>query len=138
MPDPPAHAQLHDLRLLYLAHEVESVFEGLEKALHRHLPAGHVRDLLEPLFRGGPGHQRLEKELDRLNRLVEARKGEVGAEELLLALAGCERMAQDFYARHAADLHDPALAGLFRDLAAEEAKHLRAAEEALRMQRSVG
>jgi hypothetical protein len=134
----PAHAQLHDLRLLYLAHEVEHVFEGLEKALHRHLPTGHVREALEPLFQGGPDHGRLERELDRLNRLVESQRSEVEPLELLQALADCERMAQDFYTRHAKDLSDPALADLFRGLAKEEAGHLRAVEQALALQRSMG
>jgi hypothetical protein len=134
----PAREQLHDLRLLYLAHEVEHAFEGLEKALERHLPAGRVRELLEPLFKGGPGHSRLETELDRLNRAVESRRADVEPEQLLLALADCERMAQDFYARHAAALSDPALAELFRGLAKEEGRHLRAVEEALALQRSMG
>lgn len=133
----PAHAQLHDLRLLYLAHEVEAVFEGLERALHRHLPSGHVRDLLEPLFKGGPGHKRLERELDRLNRAVESRQSEVEPLELLRALAECEHMALDFYTRHARDLSDPALSDLFQTLAKEEATHLQAVEEALRMQETL-
>lgn len=134
----PARGQLHDLRLLYLAHEVEHVFEGLEKALHRHLPEGHVRDVLEPLFKGGPSHARLEKELDRLNRLMEARRAEVQPEQLLLTLADCERMAQDFYSRHSAELSDPELVDLFRGLAKEEGKHLQAVEQALALQRSMG
>lgn len=133
----PAHSKLHDLRLLYLAHEVEAVFEGLEKALHRHLPDGHVRQLLDPLFKGGPNHERLEAALAHLNKEMEGRRMEVQPLELLLALADCERMAHDFYTRHAKELSDPRLQELFRGLAHEEGRHLDAVQQALALQRSM-
>ena len=135
---PSLHARLHDLRLLYLAHEVEAAFEGLERALHRHLPSGHVQDTLRPLFEGGPSHRRLEEALRSLNREMAERQADVAPLELLRALRDCERMAHDFYVRHAGELSDPKLAELFRGLAQEEAGHLRAVEQAIALQQDIG
>lgn len=126
------HAQLHDLRLLYLAHQVELAFEGLEKALHRHLPPS-LQAALQPLFQGGPNHHRLEARLKSLNAEVHAREAEIPVADLLKALAECERTSRRFYLDHAAELSDPTLAQLFRGLAEEEATHLDAVERAMAM-----
>lgn len=130
------HAKLQDLRLLYLAHEVEKMFEGLEKAFHRHLPPP-LRDELQPLFQGGPGHRELEMQFAQLNAEVKAREADIPLQELLVALRDCESLARRFYLDHSKELSDPALAQLFQRLAAEEAKHLAAVEQAITVARGV-
>lgn len=124
------HAKLHDLRLLYLAHEVERTFEGLEKAFHRHLPE-EMRAALQPLFQGGPSHHRLEARLKQLNAEVQAAQSGIAVQDILLALRDCEAMARDFYLRHVGELADAELQDIFRGMAAEEAQHLAAVEQAI-------
>lgn len=123
--------RLTDLQWLYLAHHLEETFEGLEKAYERHLLDPTVRTMLEPLFAGGPGHRQLEGALARLNEALERDRASLTQRELLGAIAHCERLARDFYQRRADDLSDPALAELFRSLARDEERHLKAAEAAL-------
>ncbi len=130
------HAQLHDLRLLYLAHQVEETFEGLEKALNRHLPP-EFQTVLEPLFQGGPDHAKLDAKLTQLGRKMEAEQANISVSDLLHALRDCERMAQAFYLDHMADLSDPELVQLFRGLAGEEGRHLAAVEKAITMSRGM-
>jgi hypothetical protein len=120
-----------DLRLLYLALHVEEDFERLERALERRLPAP-IRATLAPLFRGGPAHDRLKAEYDRLNAILA--QSEASPEELLRALDDCERLAQAFYELHADDFDEPRLRDLFRALAAEEAGHVVAVGRAMRLE----
>ena len=127
------HERLHDLRLLYLAHQVEETFETLERAFERHLSDPLVKEALKPIFQGGPGHARLEAELARLNTEMAAREQELSPRDILLALLDCERLAEGFYRAHASDLHDPKLADLFRTLGDEERRHLLAVEQALKL-----
>lgn len=129
--------RLHDLRLLYLAHKVEETFEGLEKAMDRHLPED-LREVLRPLFEGGPAHAELETSLDRLNHELEAQQERLSVEDLLMALRDLEETAQEFYLRHAPELSDPVLGQLFRRLAAEEARHLQAVARALQLAAASG
>ena len=123
-------SKLLDLRLLYLAHQVENTFEGLEKAFHRHLP-DELRETLEPLFRGGPSHHKLEAKFNELNAEVQARKSEITVQALLQALKDCELMARDFYMRHVKELSDPELVQIFHGMATEETQHLAAVEQAI-------
>lgn len=127
------HEKLHDLRLLYLAHQVEEIFEKLERAFERHLTDPIVKEALKPLFEGGPGHRELEASLERLNAEVAAHDGELSQADIVLALRDCERLAQGFYQLHANDLYDKHLAQLFHRLGAEEGRHLQAVEQALRL-----
>jgi len=130
MPGSSAGA-LQDLRFLYLAARIEDSFEGLERAMERHIPAGAVREALQPIFEGGPGHLRLAAALDRLSRSLEAARTDIAVDDLLTALHECERMAESFYRRNADALSDPSLRELFLDLAREEARHAEAVRTAM-------
>lgn len=125
------HPQLSDLRLLHLAKAIEDIFEGLEKAFERHIPDGSVKSTLQPLFRGGPYHAKLQEAYDKLNRSIIT--SDVSLDDLLAALLLCERTAQQFYLQHASELHDPALVQIFNGMAGEEGQHARAVEEAQRL-----
>lgn len=132
----PVHEQLKDLRLLYLASQLEESFEGLERAFERRIPPGPVRESLRPLFAGGPGHERLKRSLAQLDRFVKEREANLTTQDLLEALLDCERMAQGFYLGRKPDLADPALAELFASLAAEEGVHIQAVQRAIAMTRT--
>lgn len=125
------HEKLQDLRLLYLAAQVEEVFEKLERAFEGHLDAGPVRQAIRPLFTGGPAHARLQAELKALNEEVQIRQHELSEADILQALLDCERLAQGFYQLHLDDLSSSRLAHLFRELADEEGLHIRAVEKAM-------
>ena len=126
------HERLQDLRLLHLAMQVEEAFEGLEKAIVRHIPPGGVRDSLKPLFEGGAAHERLKAEYARLNRELENASAAMRPEDLLQALLDCERIAQNFYRSHLDDLSDPRLVDLFKKLAEDEGHHAQAVERAMK------
>ncbi len=125
------HEKLKDLRLLYLAHQLEESFEGLERAFERRLPPGPIRESLRPLFAGGPGHARLASALASLDAFVKEREATLSTVDLLEALLDCELMAQAFYAGRTDDLSDPALQELFRQLADEEGRHVQAVRNAM-------
>ncbi|MES2154531.1 MAG: hypothetical protein V4510_05285 [bacterium] len=127
------HEQLKDLRLLYLAHQLEDSFEGLERAFERRIPPGPIRESLQPVFQGGPGHAALTAALGRLNADVKAREVLLTPLDLLQAMLDCERMAQGFYLGRKDDLADPALRDLFVKLAAEEGRHVQVVEKAMAM-----
>jgi rubrerythrin len=124
-------SKLEDLRLLNVAHHLEEAFEGLERELESHIKSDAVRRALEPLFRGGAGHQRLEQELARLRAEMQAAEGSLTERDLLEAIRACEAMAHEFYLRRLDDLSDPRLVALFRDLAAEEGRHEEAVKAAM-------
>lgn len=126
--------RLMDLRHLHLAKGLEEMFEGLEKAFERHLPGGVVRDALRPIFQEGPYHRKLQEAYKTLNTRLAAEAGTIPARDLLECILACERTAQRFYADHAKDLADPALAEVFRGLANEEASHIKCVEYALSLQ----
>ena len=127
---------LQDLRFLHMANQLEEMFEGLEKAFHRHLPEGAVKQALAPVFAEGPNHRRLREAYDRLNR--QASTAQVASIELLEAMLACEEVAHQFYQDNAKNLRDPELAAIFKGLAAEESHHASCVREALRLQRLVG
>lgn len=125
--------RLHDLRLLYLATQIEEAFEGLEKAYERHLPEGAAREALAPIFRDGPAHKQLRTAFRDLSARMEAERERITPRELLEAIRECESMARNFYATHAPEFSDPAMAGIFTRMAQEEAGHERAVAEALQL-----
>lgn len=127
---------LQDLRFLHMATQLEEMFEGLEKAFHRHLPEGAVKQALAPVFAEGPNHRRLRQAYDRLNRQASAEQ--VASIELLEAMLACEDAAHRFYEDNAKNLRDPELVAIFKGLAAEERHHGACVREALRLQRLVG
>ncbi len=120
-----------------MAKSLEDLFEGLEKAFARHLPEGAVKESLDPIFSEGAGHKRLRAAYDELNRRLSAGPPAPHT-QLLECILACEQAAQRFYAEGAGQMHDPALATLFRALAAEEGQHIGYVQEALRLQRMVG
>ena len=130
------HAELMDLRYLHLAKSIEEMFEGLEKAFERHLPEGAVRDMLRPIFEAGASHRKLQEAYTNLNARVAAAP-QVKPTDLLECILACEKSAQKFYEEHAGDLSDPALAAIFKGMAQEEGGHVRCAQQALALQRSM-
>lgn len=127
------HDKLEDLRLLHVAHQLEETFEGLEKAFESRVKDAKLRQVLEPLFRGGPGHAKLEQALAALDKEVQAAGPRLTDRDLLLAILACEKMAKDFYLRRLDDLSNGDLVNLFRQLAIEEDHHIQAVEKALAM-----
>lgn len=124
-------ASLRDLRLLYLASRIEDSLEGLERAYDRHLPEGSAREALQPIFKPGPAHKRLEEALANLNEDIEAQRADITADDLLQAILDCEELAAAFYQRYAGELTDPALRELFLAMSREEAGHVKAVRTAM-------
>lgn len=131
-------ASLQDLRFLHMAKNLEEMFEGLEKAFERHLPAGAVREALRPIFADGPFHRQLKEAYADLNAKVEAARASVTPEVLLDAILACEHAARQYYIDNTPRLSDPNLAAIFQGLAKEETRHIGVVEEALRLQRNAG
>ena len=131
-------SSLQDLRFLHMAKNLEEMFEGLEKALERHLPEGAVREALRPIFVDGPFHRQLKEAYSDLNTKVAAARSAVTPEILLEAILACEHSARQYYIDNAPRLADPKLAAIFLGLAKEEANHIRVVEDALRLQRQIG
>jgi bacterioferritin (cytochrome b1) len=92
-----------------------------------------VRARLAPLFAGGPAHQGLDQALDVALRDAERAGGTLETDEILQSLLDCERIAHDFYLFQLDRLPDEHLVTLFRQLADEEASHIRAVEDAMRL-----
>lgn len=122
--------RLKDLQYLHLACQIEAAFERLERGFAKRLPP-HLRQQLEPLFQEGPNHHRLAQAFADLNHELAEHERDVTLRELLTAIRDCERVARDFYRSNAKNLSDPKLVRIFEGLAAEEGKHLDAAEQAL-------
>jgi rubrerythrin len=103
------------------------MFEKLERGYANHLP-NHVREALEPIFEGGESHNALNLAYARLNQELERDAASIQVDDILDVLMACETAAKQFYATHARELHDPALARLFEGLAADEGRHATAVE----------
>jgi rubrerythrin len=127
--------ELEDIRLLKLAEMYEEAYERFVVELATHFlrdPALRER-ILQVASPEDQHHERIVAQLDRLNGALaeEDRAGMVRA--ALLDVRDVERAARDFYLAHVDRVHDPEVARLFRQLAAEEGRHLRIAEETLRI-----
>jgi rubrerythrin len=125
--------ELNDLRLLKLAEMYEAAYERfvLEVA-GRMIEDEDVRALVMTLASPQDRHhERIVEQVERLNAALgpEDRSGILHA--ALLDVAEVERAARDFYLRRVDEVHDPGVAGLFRQLAHEEAQHARIAQKAL-------
>ena len=130
--------ELNDLRVLKLAEMYEMaferfVFEVAERIVQDEEVRAALRRLVSPEDRH---HERLVEHMVRLNAALtpaDQAAVEIAALEDVLEV---EAAARDFYRRQADQLHDPRVVKLFRELAAEEERHVRLAREALRLAES--
>lgn len=126
---------LSDIRILKLAEMYEHAYEAFVLAMaveHVHDPA--IRKKLQAI--AGPKDRHGERIADEIKRL-NAKLGptdQVSIERAALQdVLEVERAARAFYLRFVEEIHDPKIAELFRELASEEARHIRIAEDALAM-----
>lgn len=124
-----AFRMFNDIRLLRLAIHLEEMYEKYEEYLRDLIPEGKVRAKLAALFLEGPAHERLRRAHASVERRV--RPAQLSTAEILQTLLDAERGSQAFYRDHLDDLSDPTLVDLFKDMAAEEAHHAAAVQEAM-------
>ncbi|MGQ0536627.1 MAG: hypothetical protein ACT4PT_11205 [Methanobacteriota archaeon] len=124
---------VNDIRLLKLAELYERAYEEFVLGIATDIVEdadvrARLLRLTSPQDRHG---ERIVAHLTSLNaRVTEADRPAV-LRAALLDVCDVERAARDFYLSHVDSVHEPAVARLFRELAAEEARHLRIAEETL-------
>lgn len=124
---------VQDLRVLRLALLYEEAYEAFVRRVARELVTDpHLRGRLERLAPQGDAHAaRVGGLLDE----VSARLGPGDAHDVeraaIQGVVEVERAARAFYLRHVEELRDPRAVALFREMAREEASHVREAERAL-------
>lgn len=125
-------AQLEDLRILRLAAMYEEAFESfVARMMERHLD-GPTKARLAPLQPDRDQHaERIRALLARIERALPPDAEPALQRAILVDVVEVERAAREFYFNHLEDVHDPQLVRLFHELAAEEGKHGRIAEDAL-------
>lgn len=128
-------ALLNDIRLLKLAELYERAYEQFvlelaENASDDPEVLERLKLLVSPDDRHG---ERISEQLERLNREVTLAERADVVRAAIMDVCDVERSAREFYVRHIDDLRDPQVAKLFRELAAEEARHARIATDALRV-----
>ena len=127
--------ELNDVRLLKLAEMYETAFETFVVEMATKMVADpEVRRHLMGLVAPEDAHpERVRKEARRLSAGFGPADRAGLAYAAVLDIRDVERAARQFYVTHADEVHDPHVARLFRALAAEEDRHVRMADEALRM-----
>jgi len=125
-------AELNDIRLLKLAEMYEDAFERFVVGMATQCVGDPgIRSMLGQLVGGDDHGGRIADELGRLNaRTTPEARADV-ERAALLDVCDVERAARDFYLRQSDQVHDPAVARLFRSLAQEEDRHFRIAQQAL-------
>lgn len=121
-----------DLRILRLAQMYEKAYEAFVAEVAAGLADDETRRRLAPLLPDKDEHAlRISREAERIEGSLGARDEPALVAAALADVVDVERAARELYHRQADRAHDPRVAALFRDLAREESRHLRAAEDAL-------
>lgn len=132
---------LQDIRLLKLAELYERAYEAFviemaERVVDDDAARAALMKLVDPADQHG---ERIAAELERLNASIPPAEHMDVLRAALMDVCDTERAARRFYAEHADKVHDPRVARLFQQLAVEEGRHERIANEALRaLERRVG
>lgn len=125
--------RLSDIRILKLAEMYEHAYEAfiLDMAT-RYVQDPDVKTKLRTLAGPSDDHEaRITGELERLNKDLGTVDRAAIERAALQDVIAVERAAREFYLKFVEEVHDPAVAELFRNLAREEAGHVRIAEAAL-------
>lgn len=122
-----------DIRILKLAEMYERAFETfLLEMAKKYVQDPAIRKKLAVLADPKDDHgERIAREIDRLNAELGAPDHASIERAALQDVLEVERAARAFYLRFVEEVRDPKVAELFRQLAREEAGHIRIAEDAL-------
>jgi rubrerythrin len=126
-------ALLNDIRLLKLAELYERAYEEFvlevaERIVDDEPTRAKLMHLVDPRDHHA---ERIAAHLARLNGAVSPDEHGDVLRAALMDVCDTERSARRFYLEHADKVHDPQVARLFRELAEEEGRHARLADEAL-------
>ncbi|MBI4392960.1 MAG: hypothetical protein HY556_04050 [Euryarchaeota archaeon] len=128
-------SDLNDIRLLKLAELYETAFEQfIIELAARFVDDEMIRSKLSALSAPDDRHrERIVKEMERLNARIDPADRVDVMRAALLDIRDVETAARDFYIRQADNVRDVRVARLFHDLAREEERHRRIADEAIAM-----
>ncbi len=124
---------LSDIRILKLAQMYERAYEAFVREVATEFVGDDaIKAKLGELSGPLDNHRdRIAAHLDRLNRKMGPVDPHVVERAALRDVLDVERAARAFYLRFVEEIHDPHVARLFRDVAREEAMHVRIVEDAL-------
>lgn len=128
-------ATLSDIRILKLAEMYERAYEAFVLEMARtYVHDPEARAKLDALAGPSDKHgERIAAEILRLNASLGPVDQAAVERAALRDVLEVERAARAFYLRFVEEVHDPAVAELFRALAREEGGHVRIAEEAIQL-----